>query len=61
MPARRVRLSTIDVTRFEDSFKASHSVFLVELWTLGEICHSIEIFDLEKVGSPLRAAFDYLG
>ena len=49
-------LSTKDGTDLEDALKDTYQNLLIELWTLREIRHAIEILDRKKIrpalGSP---------
>src|SRR5215216_1742970 len=53
MPAAGVRLSPIDVTRFEDAFETGHAMLFVELRTLRQISHPLKILVLKKIGPTL--------
>src|SRR6516165_3153565 len=60
MAAGGVWLSPIDVACFIHAFEPGNPLFLIELGTLCEISHAIEILDLEEIAAALRPASDDL-
>src|SRR5262245_31883504 len=61
MPAARVRLSPIDVSRLINPFEAGDAVFLVELGALGEIGDTVKVLYLKEIGSAFGPGSDDLG
>src|SRR4029077_10409022 len=55
VPAGSVGFGSINVTGFKDPFESGHSVLLVELRTLGQICDAVKILDLKQIRSALGA------
>jgi hypothetical protein len=55
VPAGGMRLGSINVTGFKDTFEPGHSVLLVELRTLRQVCDAVKILDLKQVRSALGA------
>lgn len=61
MPAARVRLRAMDVSRLEHALECRDAVLLVELRALREIGHAVEVLDREQVRAALGAGRHDLG
>src|SRR5678815_5955671 len=61
MAARGMRLCAIDMSGLKHAFESSHSMLFIELRTLRQVCHAVEILNGEEIGTALGAAGDNLG
>src|SRR6516165_12708684 len=56
-----MRLGAVYVIGLEHTFQAKHSVLLVELRALGQVCGAVKVTDLEQVAPALGCISDDLG